>query len=145
MKKRCGWKTIDKSGRRFGSLVVSSEWETRKSLSGKKRAYWLCRCDCGRDVWVESNALRRWGTKSCGCKKGSRIETGMASRNRVFRRYKMDAKKKNREFRLSVEDFTKISMDKCFYCGCDPSTIQKAEGDNGDWFKRHKISEKLSW
>jgi hypothetical protein len=31
------------------------------------RACWLCRCDCGRELVVATNALRTGNTRSCGC------------------------------------------------------------------------------
>lgn len=33
------------------------------------RAYWLCRCDCGKEVVVSGSKLRNGHTKSCGCYK----------------------------------------------------------------------------
>jgi hypothetical protein len=54
---------IDLAGQRFGRLVV-----VRLSHSGpRKRAYFLCRCDCGNEHLARSDALRRDSTRSCGC------------------------------------------------------------------------------
>ena len=54
---------MDLTGRRFGRLTVVGEAE--KTKNGKR--YWLCRCDCGRECWVEGYHLKSGHTKSCGC------------------------------------------------------------------------------
>lgn len=55
-------KLIDRTGQRYGRLVVINKAET--DIHGN--AKWLCLCDCGNQVVVSGNALQR-GTKSCGC------------------------------------------------------------------------------
>jgi hypothetical protein len=55
----------DMTGQRFGMLEVLSYSHTRN-----KRAYWHCRCDCGREIVTEGKAMRQGKTKSCGCKRG---------------------------------------------------------------------------
>lgn len=58
-------KVIDLTGERFGRLVVLSRGEN----SIHNAAQWVCRCDCGRTVLVNSNNLRTKHTTSCGCKR----------------------------------------------------------------------------
>ncbi len=53
---------IDLVGKRFGRLWVMGG---ASSILGKAR--WTCHCDCGKDVIVRSEHLRRGRTKSCGC------------------------------------------------------------------------------
>lgn len=53
---------IDLTGQRFSKLVV-----LRYSHSGKGGAWWLCRCDCGKETTVTAAKLRFGQTKSCGC------------------------------------------------------------------------------
>ena len=54
------------SGRRFGRLTVTDQWESR--WSGKhKRVLWLCRCSCGISTWVSGGHLTTGHTLSCGC------------------------------------------------------------------------------
>lgn len=53
----------DHTGERFGRLVV---------VTGAESAYygdtrWTCRCDCGKYVTVDTQALLGGRTKSCGC------------------------------------------------------------------------------
>lgn len=49
------------TGQRFGRLVALY------SKSFNSRLKWLCQCDCGNQVWINTGALRNGGTKSCGC------------------------------------------------------------------------------
>jgi hypothetical protein len=56
---------IPLGGQRFGRLLV-----LRRSVSTTyygKSALWLCRCDCGCEVDVTSERLRKGETRSCGC------------------------------------------------------------------------------
>jgi hypothetical protein len=55
---------IDLAGQRCGRLTVIRD-SGRRQHGG---VIWLCRCDCGMDVAVSSNDMRRKNpTKSCGC------------------------------------------------------------------------------
>jgi len=55
----------DLTGRKFGKLTVIRQVE--KKVETKNRcASWLCRCECGRETTVDSNALVTGNTKSCG-------------------------------------------------------------------------------
>ena len=64
-------KKIDLSGQTINRLVVIREAGRDKGGS----VLWLCRClgkhgdDCGKEVIVSANDLRRGRTKSCGCLK----------------------------------------------------------------------------
>lgn len=52
----------DLTGQVFGRLTVLAYDHTEN-----KRAYWLCRCECGNTCVVSGKLLRNGGTKSCGC------------------------------------------------------------------------------
>lgn len=52
------------TGLRFGRLVVVSLAASAKA--GTKRT-WKCRCDCGGESVVRSDALTTGNTQSCGC------------------------------------------------------------------------------
>ncbi|WP_157129869.1 AP2 domain-containing protein [Burkholderia pseudomallei] len=56
-------KHLDLAGQKFGRLTAiafDSEKTTRK-------AYWVCKCDCGTVKSVRSDLLKRGTTVSCGC------------------------------------------------------------------------------
>lgn len=51
-------------GMKFGKLTVLKLG--RRSGSGRG-SFWLCRCDCGRELEVHAHKLKSGHTKSCGC------------------------------------------------------------------------------
>lgn len=51
------------TGQRFGRLVAVEP--TRQRVRGA--VVWRCRCDCGREVLVESRKLSSGAVRSCGC------------------------------------------------------------------------------
>lgn len=56
-------KIKDISGQRFGRLIALYKLNNYH----KKRAWWLCVCDCGNLVEISGITLRSDHTKSCGC------------------------------------------------------------------------------
>jgi hypothetical protein len=54
---------LDLHGQRFGRLTAVSC--TDKKQNGNYM--WICVCDCGKEVVVKADHLRRGETKSCGC------------------------------------------------------------------------------
>lgn len=60
-------KFIDLSGQKFGYLTVVERDVEHRRPNGKTRTYWRCKCDCGNDVTVAADALRRGDQVSCGC------------------------------------------------------------------------------
>lgn len=59
-------KFIDLTGNRFGKLVAI-EKISRHRNNGKTRTYWRCKCDCGNEIEVAADALRKGSQISCGC------------------------------------------------------------------------------
>jgi hypothetical protein len=54
----------DLSGQRFGRLIAIC----RTPESGRnKGVLWLCKCDCGNEIYVRSTMLNSRHTRSCGC------------------------------------------------------------------------------
>lgn len=56
-------KRLEMAGMRFGKLVVTEP--VGKTKTGG--ILWLCKCDCGNEVTVQSSYLKNGHTKSCGC------------------------------------------------------------------------------
>lgn len=85
-----GRKPLDLTGQRFGRLVAL-KWV---STNNQGNSEWLCRCDCGNNIVVNSQRLKIGKTKSCGClaseltikrnKDNSKYET---RNNRIYRIY----------------------------------------------------------
>lgn len=68
-------KLIDLTGQRFGRLTVLHQAPSRTIVTLRPnetptkcvKTYWFCRCDCGTEKEIESQALRIGNTRSCGC------------------------------------------------------------------------------
>lgn len=63
-------------GEKFGRLTVIKQVE--KPVSGPRGGkasgkYYLCKCECGKDVTVQSSLLRNGHTQSCGCLQKDRV------------------------------------------------------------------------
>lgn len=55
--------TVDLTNKRFGKLVALHPTEERNGTNIK----WLCRCDCGNFVKVNTGSLQIGACRSCGC------------------------------------------------------------------------------
>ena len=63
-----GRSIIDKTGKRYGRLVVLGPSENRYKIKSGKRFYtWLCKCDCGKLIITSGNNLQQKKVRSCGC------------------------------------------------------------------------------
>lgn len=60
-------KLIDETGNRYGRWTVIELGPPRINSNGRRRARWLCRCDCGNEGLVEGSNLRAGTSQSCGC------------------------------------------------------------------------------
>ena len=58
----------DLTGQKFGMLTAIKRIDDYVTPSGRHRARWLCKCDCGNEtVVIDNNLSKKNGTKSCGC------------------------------------------------------------------------------
>lgn len=92
--------------------------------ANKKRAMWLCRCDCGKEKDIRGHDLRRGYSRSCGCRQGKWLPTGEAAFRQIVRFYKKNAANHNRVFFLSDEQCHQLFKGDCFYCGEKPSNTK---------------------
>jgi hypothetical protein len=56
-------KLVDRTGQRFGRLVVLEQ--AGRTVS--KKVLWKCKCDCGNETQTDSGSLVTGNTESCGC------------------------------------------------------------------------------
>jgi hypothetical protein len=95
-------KKIDISNQRFGSLVAIHVDE--KSTKYRR---WVCQCDCGNQVSILQDHLRRCNVKSCGCSKIKSIKYGFNGIGDIHGTRIWDIKKKaeNRglEYKITKE------------------------------------------
>ena len=91
----------------------------------------VCRCDCGNISWVQTGHLTHGRTKNCGC--GRKLDAGRASRNRVLAQYKRQARERNLTWRLTDEEFDRLTQRSCFFCGQKPVNRTRHKYANGDF------------
>ncbi len=64
----------DISGQKFNRLTAVERSYQRKA----SRAWvWRCKCDCGKEAFVDIGHLRSGTTKSCGCQRGKETKHGL--------------------------------------------------------------------
>lgn len=61
---RINGKFIDETGNKYGFLTVLHR---AKKNSPSNKVMWHCKCDCGNEIDVIGESLRKNLTKSCGC------------------------------------------------------------------------------
>lgn len=86
----------DLTGQRFGKLLVLAP--TAERMRGA--VVWRCRCDCGKEILLESRRLKSGAAYSCGCEKApyenEKDLTGMKfGRLTVLRKSENRAKDRN--------------------------------------------------
>lgn len=107
-------------GERFGRLTTASSTH-KLSGSGRRRAAWVCRCDCGGEIVVESGNLRSGNTRWCrSCssahKSQHKRKHGHAAKNARSRAYKIWCGVKDRTQRadhLRFSDYGGRGIDMC--------------------------------
>lgn len=73
--------------------------------------------------------MRSGHTRSCGCKyvelRGKTHKQkrpfGESNKRSIYRGYKRNAKNRNVSFDISLKEFSELTSQKCFYCGCEPN------------------------
>lgn len=122
---------LELAGRKFNRWTLL-EFKTRNK---EGRVLYLCKCDCGTVKTKVARDILEGKSKSCGCfrkeetikrnKKCSsftnRLEKGQSGFNKLFTEYISSAKKRSIEFKLTREEFKKLVVQNCHYCGIPPS------------------------
>jgi len=119
---------IDETGNVYTRLTVIE----RAGNSSGGMAKWRCRCECGNITDVIGTDLRSGNTKSCGCYNTDihTLPNGVASFNALLNVYRQMARKYEREWQLSAQEFGFLTKQPCHYCGAEPTTIID-KGGNG--------------
>jgi hypothetical protein len=134
----------DKTGKRYGDLVVLGLHDIKIVTNGKKKSLWKCVCDCGKELIVISGNLTSGNTTNCGCERIQRLQfyvdtilrlpEGESAFNCILSKYEYGAKRRGLEFELPKEKFRELCIDNCFYCGTNPGNIEPASGyRNGEF------------
>lgn len=61
-------KALDLTNQKFGFLTALYRAPNRK-----QKTYWVCECECGNRIEVQTSHLRSGSITSCGCKVGKNI------------------------------------------------------------------------
>lgn len=101
---------------------------------------WECQCNCGTKRKVYHSSLTKGRSLSCGCYNRERVKEtsykrklppGELGRNQLFLSYKRGSSKRNIIFKLSLEEFTKLTKQNCYYCDSKPLKNLKGYIYNG--------------
>ncbi len=116
------------SGLKIGDWTVLDVPPVLKRYGNAKRttSFWLCRCVCGRQKYVQGHALRCG--RSTKCKNCSKRKSGSAFRS-LIGKYKQNAERRGIEFLLTSEQFFSLTQKNCFYCDALPANICKSKRD----------------
>ena len=134
---------IDLTHKVYGRLTVLEY--AYKDKHGHKR--WKCQCSCNDKTIkiILGDSLISGLTKSCGClcrertsisnigNTNVRKQYGESSKNRLFDRYKRNAKTRNMSFELTFDEFINLTQQNCFYCNCKPMQIAKVKHGFGEF------------
>lgn len=114
-----------KTGDKFNRLTVLK----LDHIGNHSRAYYLFKCQCGREKIILGSGVVSGNTKSCGClshevKKAKRLPNNMGVVNHLILLYKRHAKDRGLSFKLSPKKFSEIIRKNCFYCGVPPNNFK---------------------
>ena len=103
-------KRIDYTNQRFGKLTALRRGEDIVSPKGYHSTTWICRCDCGKEITVRTDCLKRGTTTSCGCylneiRGKSSIKTNHYS---DMGEYVIGYTGNNIQFKIDKEDFDRV-------------------------------------
>lgn len=107
-----------KEGDKFGRLTIISYTDRQ----GKKGEY-KCLCECGSITYSRTWSLKSGKSESCGClmkEKASirfKLPNNQGIINDLYRNYKKASERRKYDFNLTIEQFTLLIENKCFYCG----------------------------
>lgn len=117
---------------KFYNLTVIKFSYKKRYPSGAMTFMYECRCDCGKIRIVNKQNLRDGSTRSCGCYHVKRTvewfrdKYGDSSINHLFSNSQNSAKRRNIVWKLTREQYVKLILSNCFYCGEKPHKIANA-------------------
>lgn len=116
-----GRKSNDITGLKFKNLTVIN-----KSHNNGKNLFWECKCDCGEICYATSSDLNRG--RHNYCKKCNDKKSHLTVLNLLYNNYIRNAKNRNYDFNLSVDEFEVLIKSNCYYCGSEPEQIFSKKG-----------------
>lgn len=122
------FKAIDITNKKFGKLTAI---ESLNKKDKRNRYIWKFQCECGNNVEATASDVKLGRKRSCGCliqEHCNRLAINRilpnlgGAKQKLFGRYKRDAKKRGIDFILSKEEFNSLLFNNCYYCGSEPYT-----------------------
>lgn len=117
----------DLIGAKFNELtILSFPGHLIRKESGKeyKRAAVKVKCSCGVEFITDFQNIKHNKTLSCGhINRNYYIDPYACSIRSLYTRYKNKARVDKREFTLTQDEFKKLIISNCSYCGINPSQI----------------------
>lgn len=109
--------------------VLSSPFLKVNSKSTRKNSYVNVKCVCGEHKSIKARSLINGTSTGCG-RCGNRYTRTDAqlketSVKNIYRDYKDNAKVRDYNFDLSLDEVKKLIYQKCFYCNSPPSNAKK--------------------
>lgn len=135
----------------------------RKEIQeGKRLGFWtigiydhlkgqyFCTCVCGTQKYVRTHNLKNGSSKSCGCKtiilrnktKDIRADIiGVTTKIKsLYKIYKNNAEKNDREFCITIEQFSELIKQNCGYCNRKPySCVAWGKSKKDKINSKHKL------
>lgn len=134
----------DLTGKIFGQLKVLNYIQLQ--VNNNKVWKWECKCTCGTITYARTRDFFKekpvQSCLSCGYKRMAKTNTlpnNESLKKRIFRNYKRGAKNRNYEFKLLYEEFIKLIVGNCFYCGNAPQVLIGELSYTKESFKRNGI------
>jgi hypothetical protein len=127
----------DLTGKSFGLMTV-----LKKSARGLgTTTQWECKCEgCGSIVIQRRDHLLKGKFSQCRghVRRGkgnntSKRPVGFSAATEVFGIYRQRARRSNRGFNLTREQFISLTSENCHYCGIPPYQIWHRTRHNGDY------------
>jgi len=138
-----GRPVVDLTGQKFGRITVICRAPRKNNTDPAK---WVCECNCGNIKNVRGPNLVNNLTKSCGCIvkenaiKNWKIQAekhkklpGYSSSKRTYGIKKRTSIIRGLAFDLTLDDFLKLVVTECYYCGDEPSHISNFKKLNGQF------------
>lgn len=137
----------DLTGKKYGRLTVISRAEKPEEGLTGIYVYFLCRCDCGKEIITRATALKGGLTKSCGCLSKESVSNkqwrgfeGISIT--YFNKVKTGAKHRGIDFNITIEELWEIFQNQngeCAISGVGLKLLGKGSGLQ-DFMKRQTAS-----
>jgi hypothetical protein len=118
---------IDLTGQKFNSLTILKHL----GKDNERNQIYLAKCDCGAEINAQGSDIKTGKIKTCGCGRfrASQIkyleDPDFVYEKSLYRAYEHGAMGRDYEFKLTLEQFTKLINDNCYYCGIVPSNVHQ--------------------